>query len=305
MESKKNLAYKASIIAVAGNALLAIIKISGGLLSGSMAVIGDGLDTTADIFSSIITLIASVIIMQPPNKKRPYGYAKADAVASSILSFVVIFAGLQLCITTLTKFFSTQTPELPSKLALYITISSIIGKIALTLILFSMGKRSRSSMLIANAKNMRGDIIISASILVGLLFTLGLELPIIDLLLAFVVGLWIVWVGVGIFKENNSELLDGIDDSAVYDKIFAAVAKVEGAYSPHRTRVRKNGPHYTIVLDIEVDGNTSVNHAHFISQCVENKIKEHIDNVYDIIVHIEPLGNNEDEKFGVAENNQH
>jgi len=66
--------------------------------------------------------------------------------------------------------------------------------------------------------------------------------------------------------------------------------------------VRKHGPLYSIDLDIEVHGDTTVTHAHYISQCVENTIKSRIENVYDIIVHIEPIGNDEDEKFGVSEN---
>lgn len=302
--SKKSILFKASLIAVIGNTILAAVKIGGGIIAGSLAVVGDGLDTSADIFSSIVTLVASTIIMQPPTRLRPYGYVKADAMASNILSFAVIFAGLQLGISSISKLASGQITELPSMLAIYVTVFSISGKLVLTLVLYSMGRKAKSSMLIANAKNMRGDVIISLAVLVGLFFTTYLKMPILDTLLALVVSIWIVWVGVGIFKENNSELLDGVDDCGIYDRIFDAVKKVPGAYSPHRTRVRKIGSFYTIVLDIEVDGDTTVLQAHYISQCVENMICEKIENVYDIFVHVEPIGNSEIEKFGVADNSE-
>jgi len=294
--------YKASIIAIGGNAALAIVKVVIGFISDSLAVVGDGLDTTGDILSSIITLYAARIILTPPNKKHPFGYHKADAIASKVLSFIVMFAGLQLLITT-SKDLLFQTEKLmPSMLAVYVTVASIIGKLALTVLLFRMGKKANSSMIVANAKNMQGDIVISASVLIGLIFSFVLNLPILDTIVAFLVSLWIIWVGIGIFKETTPELMDGVTDTGVYEKVFEAVKLVEGAYRPHRTRIRKLGNMYIIGLDIEVDASLTVLEAHNIAMAVEKNIKNNIENIYDIVVHIEPLGSHhEDESFGVSE----
>ena len=88
----------------------------------------------------------------------------------------------------------------------------------------------------------------------------------------------------------------------LYNKLFDAVKKVEGAHNPHRTRARKIGSRYMINLDIEVDPEISVLEGHGIAKKVENIIKEDIKNVYDVMVHVEPTGNLEsDEKFGVTE----
>ena len=95
--------------------------------------------------------------------------------------------------------------------------------------------------------------------------------------------------------------MDGVDDKSVYEQIFAAVDKTEGAINPHRTRVRKIASLYVIDLDVEVDGSITVTAAHEIAMSLETEIRTSVENVYDIMVHVEPKGNIEHtEKFGVS-----
>ena len=96
--------------------------------------------------------------------------------------------------------------------------------------------------------------------------------------------------------------MDGIDAPALYKELFEAVRQVRGAHNPHRVRARKIGYHYMINLDIEVNGFLSIKEAHDIARKVEESIKLNLRNVYDVMVHVEPLGNKEeDEKFGLTE----
>ena len=107
---------------------------------------------------------------------------------------------------------------------------------------------------------------------------------------------------VRIFMKSNVELMDGIDDPKLYEKLFECIRNVEGAHHPHRTRARKIGSHYMINLDIEVDPALTVLEAHEIAKNVEDSIKQNIENVYDVMIHVEPKGNLEqDEKFGISE----
>ena len=82
---------KASNISLLGNASLAVIKIIAGYLSGSLAVVADGIDSLSDVFTSFITLFTAKIITRPPNRRHPYGYDKADTVASKLVAFVIFF----------------------------------------------------------------------------------------------------------------------------------------------------------------------------------------------------------------------
>ena len=293
---------RTSWVAIAVNALLAFLKLLAGFLSGSYAVIADGIDSVSDIVSSVVVLIAARIIARPPNIKFPYGYKKADTIATKVLSFIIFFAGAQLAYSTVRMLVTGEVLEAPGLLAIWVTLISIAGKLFLALMLFRTGKKVESTMLIANARNMRNDILLSISVLAGLLFIYILDKPLIDRIVAFLISLFIMYEGFRIFMKSNIDLMDGIDNTDVYNRLFDSVHSVRGAHNPHRVRARKIGHYYMINLDIEVDPDLSVKDAHDIAKHVENSIKSNLRNIYDVMVHVEPLGNlEEDEKYGITE----
>lgn len=301
IDKRGKVILKASWIAIIGNAILSVLKIVVGLFSGSIAVVADGIDSASDIVTSLITLITAHIISRPPDPKYAYGYGKADTVATKALAFIIFFAGAQLALSTIDKLIHPIERALPNPIAVYIIIISIIGKYALAWYLQKTGKKIDSSMIIANARNMQNDVVISISVLIGLLFTFWFKLPIIDVVTALLVSFYIMFIAFKIFMESNRDLMDGINDTGIYKKIIAIVRSVEGASNPHRIRVRKMANLYIVALDMEVDGNQSLTVAHEISKKVDLKIKEEIPNVYDVLIHVDPKGIKEDEVYGVSE----
>ncbi len=301
-KTRKKEIDKASWAGIIGNGILGILKIGIGIISGSLAVIGDGIDSSTDILTSVITLFAARIISKPPDRQHPYGHSRAETIATKILSFVIFFAGAQLAVSTIKTLIEGQIREQPSAAAIYVTIISIAGKIFLSYYKFKKGKLVESPMLIADARNMRNDILISATVLAGLLFTNILNLPILDSITAFIVSIWIMKTAFDIFIKTQIELMDGIEDSNIYKIVFDSVNSVAGASNPHRTRIRQLGNMIIVDLDIEVDGKLSVTEGHSIGEAVEKEIKANIKNVYDVIVHIEPEGNIEKlERYGLSQ----
>ncbi len=299
--SRESEIKKASWIGMTGNALLAVVKVVAGIISGSLAVVADGIDSMSDIITSLITLIAARILTKPPDVRFPYGYGKADTIATKGLSFIILFAGIQLAITTTRKLIQGTATELPTKLAIIVTVISIFGKLLLAWHQKMVGKKTSSSMLIANGRNMQNDILISLSVLVGLFFTFILEMPVIDPIAGLLVSVWIIIVGIQIFMQSNVELMDGTDDCNIYNEIFSAIEHVEGAHNPHRVRARKIGDKIMVAVDLEVDGDISLQQAHNIAHRVEASIKSRIDNIFDVAIHVEPLGDKTAErKFGVS-----
>jgi cation diffusion facilitator family transporter len=280
---------------------LALLKILGGVFSGSLAVLSDGIDSTTDVVASIITLFTARIISKPADKKHPYGHSRAETIATKVLAFIIFFVGAQLAYSTVMRIIAGTRTDIPSALAFYVSIISILGKIVLTVFHFRSGKKTQSSMLIANGKNMQSDVLISISVLIGLAFTYLLHIPILDSIAAVMVSLWIMKTAFQIFMESNTELMDGMEEPAIYTTIFQAVESIDGVSNPHRTRVRRLAHLYIIDIDVEVDGKLSVAAAHQLAVQVEETIKQNLDNVYDIMVHVEPLGNVEqEEKYGIS-----
>ena len=304
LPTRERTIIKASRIAIWGNGVLAVAKITVGLLAGSMAVIADGIDSVSDILTSIITLITAHIVANPPDPKYPYGYKKADTVATKLLAFIIFFAGAQLAISAAGSLIHPTEREIPGMISIYVIIISIIGKQLLATYLKKVGKSVESSMLVANSKNMQSDVVISFSVLVGLAATFILKMPILDTITAFAVSIWIMFVAFKIFMETNRELMDGIEDTEIYRTIIDTVKQVKGAKNPHRIRVRKIANLCEVTLDVEVDGKLTLKEAHDISSCIESELKRKIPRIYDVMIHTEPIGNIEpDEVYGVSEDN--
>ncbi len=300
--SREGKIRKASWISVVGNSILSVLKIVVGIVSGSLAVLADGIDSATDVVASVVTLVAAKIMSKPPDLRYSYGYIRADTIATKLLSFIIFFAGAQLAIYTASDLIEGNVREIPSMIAIYVTVFSIAGKLLLAFHQRVKGKELESFMLRANGTNMQNDVLISLSVLIGLIFTHVFDLPIIDPVIALAVSCWIMYSAFRIFMRTSTELMDGVDDPEMYTKIFDAVNQVEGAINPHRARIRKMGNSYVVGIDIEVDGSISVDESHKIAQQVEDNIKRSLPNVYDILVHVEPIGEDRDnEKFGVSE----
>ena len=298
--SREKILIRTSWISTIGNSVLSVSKIIVGLLAGCLAVLGDGIDSATDVIISVVMIFTARIMSRPPSKKYVFGYEKAESIATKILSLVIFYAGMQMLLSSVESIFSDEVKDIPSAIAIYVTVFSIAGKLLLALYQYKQGKKINSSMLTANAINMRNDVIISSGVLLGLIFTFIFKLPILDSITGLIISLFIIKSSVGIFMDSNVELMDGVKDVNIYNKIFEAVEKVPGAGNPHRVRSRMIGNLYNITLDIEVDPQMTLMQAHEIADAVEKSIENSIDNVYDILVHVEPAGKCQtDEKFGI------
>ena len=286
----------ASWVGIIGNTFLAILKIATGIWADSMSVVADGIDSTGDVVSATIILYIATLIAKPPNLKFPYGYAKAETNATNLLAFIIFLAGMQLAIASIRKISSGEISELPNIMAIYILIISIIGKYALAWYQKLMGNRTKSSMLLATSKNMQSDVLISLSVLIGLICTHVFKLSILDPIAALLVSLWIIWVAIRIFIQTNMELMDGNVDKESYEEVFQLLESMDGIKNPHRLRIRKIGPKKNINVDIELEGDMTLAEAHRMSHCVEDLIKLKIPDVFDVAIHIEPVGEHIEEK---------
>ena len=291
----------ASITALIGNFILALLKILVGLQANSLAVLGDGIDSSMDVLISVMTLFVSAVIAKPADKDHPWGHGRAETVATALLSMILFFAGGQLILNAVQRLIAGETNEVPGGLALIATIISIIGKIILAWSQYLFGKKSGSAMLKANSKNMVGDVLTSVGVLIGLGFSMFFNSAAIEIVTAALVGLWVIKNAVSIFLEVNKELMDGASGDESYRQLFEAVRSVPEAGHPHRTRMRRIAGFWDIDLDIEVDPSLTIKEAHDIACKVENAVKSRIDGIFDIMVHVEPAGDNQAEGYGLAE----
>jgi cation diffusion facilitator family transporter len=248
-----------------------------------------------------MTLFVSSVIAKPADKGHPWGHGRAETVATAILSMILFFAGGQLILSSLERLIAGVKTPVPGGIALAATVVSIIGKILLSWSQYLFGKKADSAMLKANAKNMAGDVLTSAGVLIGLGCSILFNIGSIDLFTAALVGIWVIKNAVTIFMEANKELMDGVSGDESYRLLFEAVRSVPEAGNPHRTRMRRIAGFWDIDLDIEVDAKLTIGEAHEIASRVEKAVKERIEGIFDIMVHIEPAGNKQVEGYGLTE----
>ena len=291
----------ASLTALFGNIILAVLKIGAGIFSGSLAVLGDGIDSSVDVAIAGMSLFVARIISRPADENHPWGHGRAETVATYLLSCMLFFAGAQLILSSGRDILFGAEKEVPSLSALIVTIISIAGKLLLAWSQFMFGKKADSPMLKANAKNMSADVLLSAGVLAGLGFSMIFSYGLIDSWAALLVGFWVIKSALGIFMEANTELMDGGSHKVYYRIVFDAVNSVEEAGHPHRVRMRRVAGLWDIDIDIEVPPHKTITEAHTIAKKVECAIKERVENIYDIMVHVEPAGNLEDEGYGLCE----
>ena len=300
MENRIKIIRFASIVGITGNMILAILKITGGLAGNSMAVIGDGLDSSSDVLISCITLVTAIIIAIPPDREHPYGHHRAETVATSLLAFIIFFMGGQLFLSSGRMILSGVDYYMPETITVVVTVISIAGKLLLAWSQYFMSIKSGSDLLKANAVNMRNDILMSLGVLGGLGLVYLFKMPFLDRLLAMTIGIFIMISAVRIYTGVVTELMEGVEDNTLYSRIFDILRSVQGAGNPHRVRARRLGAMYVIDLDIEVEGNLTVYRAHRVAENVEKALRLGIDNLYDVVVHVEPRGIvDKDECYGI------
>jgi len=298
---KARIIKTASLTALFGNLALAVLKVLTGIYAGSLALIGAGIDSFVDVIIAIMTLFVARIISRPADEDHPWGHGRAETVATALLSFMLFFAGAQLILSSGRDIIFGAERDVPAMPALIVTTISIVAKLLLAWSQYLFGKKADSPMLKANAKNMSADVLLSAGVLIGIALSIFFNIGVIDSWVAVLVGLWIIKSAFGIFLEANTELMDGGSNRTFYKLVFDAVNSIEEAGKPHRVRMRRIAGMWDIDIDIEVPPGKTVTEAHWIAHKVEKAIKAKIENVYDIVVHVEPAGNVEIEGYGLCE----
>ncbi|WP_245612755.1 cation diffusion facilitator family transporter [Kosmotoga pacifica] len=300
MENRDKYAKKGAVIGIIGNAFLSVLKIFTGLFTGSMAITADGLDSATDIVTSVITLISTNLSQKPPDTEHPYGHERAETIASKIISIVIFFAGAQLAIFSVQKLISGNLHIEHLPVVLYVAFLSSAGKYTLYRYKLYIGRKIDSSVFLADAINMRSDIYISLSVVVGMVIVKLTDLFVFDTILGLLVSAFVIKTAIELFMTSSYELMDGIPaKNNIYRRVLEEATRIDGVSNPHRIRIRKFGHKYFVELDMEVEGNLTVSKAHELSKAVEKNIKSSVPEVYDVHVHIEPFGNIERETFGL------
>ncbi|WIV13750.1 cation diffusion facilitator family transporter [Proteiniborus sp. MB09-C3] len=276
----------ASIMGIASNLLLFIIKIIAGILFNSISIIADAINNLSDSGSSLITLIGFKISGKPADANHPYGHERMEYISGLIVSFIILILGLQLVRSSISKIINPQATKF-SMISVFILIISIIIKLWQSMFYRKIGKAINSTTLIATSIDSRNDILSTSAVLIATVITYLTRFNL-DGYMGAVVALFIIVSGTSLVKETISPLLGTAPTKELVDSIYEKILSYEGIIGLHDLTVHSYGAGQcfaTVHCEVSAENDIMVSHD-IIDNIERDFLKEKGIN---LVIHLDPV----------------
>ncbi len=286
---RENYGKFASIVGIATNLLLFIIKIIAGLLFNSISIVADAVNNLSDSASSVVTLVGFKISGKPADEKHPYGHARMEYISGLIVSFIIIFLGLQLIISSVDKIKDPLTAEF-SLLSVAILIIAILIKLWQCVFYRNMGKKINSMTLLATSVDSRNDILSTSAVLTAAIITrlTGFNL---DGYMGAIVAILIIISGIKLVSDTISPLLGMAPKKELVDKIYKKVLSYDNIIGLHDLTVHSYGEYKCFAsVHCEVSAEQDIMVSHDIIDNIERDFLE--DEGIHMVIHLDPIVTN-------------
>ncbi len=273
------------------NAALAAIKLLAGVLGSSYALIADGVESTADIFSSLIVWGGLRIASRSADDDYPFGYGKAEPIAAAVVGLMLIAAAIGIAIESVREI---RVPHhAPAPFTLAVLVGVVLVKEVLYRRVFRVGADVGSTAVKADAWHHRSDAITSAAAFVGISIALiggpGWEPA--DDWAALLASTIIAYNGIAALRPAVADLMDRAPGEAMLARVSAAAMGVRGVCAIEKLKVRKAGLGYWVDLHVQADPRLPLEEAHVLSGMVKSAIRQAVPEVAGALIHMEPYDN--------------
>lgn len=279
-------AKKVTLIGAVSNALLGFIKLIGGFLFHSHALVADGVHSFSDLITDVMVLFASKYGSLDADDTHPYGHQRIETAATLLLSLLLVLAGGGIAWDALNELMK-GTHTIPNWVSIPVICISIIANESLFHYTRHVGKHIKSQLIITNAWHHRSDAASSVVVLIGLIGSM-IGFIYLDAIAAVIVGMMIVKMGWDYGWNSIQELVDTAVNPELLTEIEQVIQSVSGVERIHQLRSRFMGGDVLIDVHILVEPKISVSEGHYIAQHVHNLLVEKIESVKDVIVHVDP-----------------
>ena len=286
--TKHDQASKTAWLSLIGNLGMAIVKFLVGYFGNAYALIADAIESTGDVFASMLVLIGIKYAQKPPDENHPYGHGKVEPLITfAVVGFLVVSGTLIID----ESIHNILTPhKAPHSFTLYFLGAIILIKEGFFRYVDKTSKETGSTSLKADAWHHRSDAITSAFAFVGILIAviLGDEYAAADDWAALCASGVIFFNAYLIFRPALGEIMD----EHRYDDFIAVIRElshdVPGVVKTEKCWVRKSGMRYWVDIHVHVDGGMSVHEGHTIAHALKERLMNELPEIEDVLVHIEP-----------------
>ena len=281
-------AIKASYYSIAGNAALALIKGVTGVFGNSYALIADAIESTTDVFSSLLVLFGLKYSARPADDNHPYGHGRVEPLITfAVVGFLVVSA----TIIVMESIENIQTPhKIPKPYTLVVLMAIILTKEIFYRFINKKGEETNSSSLKADAWHHRSDAITSLMAFIGISIALfmGKGYETADDWAALFASGFILYNAYLILRPALGEIMDEHLYDDLVEEIRVISMKEKGVLNTEKCFIRKTGMTYLVDLHVIVNGELSVNEGHEIAHNLKDRLIKEKPELADILIHIEP-----------------
>ena len=279
---------RAALVGLAVTLTLGLAKLAGGLFGHSLALVSDAVHSLGDALAAAAVWGALLWAQHPADSEHPYGHARAEAVAGSNVSLLLILSALAVGWESLRRLGEPTPP--PEAYTLIIAACSAVVNELLFRYQARVARRTGSRAVLATAWDQRMDALGSVGVLVGLALARwgGPGCHAADHLAALGVAGLILWAACGLLWGSLQELMDRQAEPEVLEAVRREALAVPGVRGVEKLLVRKAGLEHLVDIHVEVDPAMSVREGHALGHAVKDRVLKQIVTVKDVLVHIEP-----------------
>jgi cation diffusion facilitator family transporter len=287
-KTNRQKALGATRFSLIANLFLALTKGLVGFFGNSFALIADAIESTTDVFASILVLFGLRYATKPADENHPYGHGKIEP----LITFMVVgFLLISATIIVVQSIHNIQTPhQIPENYTLIVLGVIIVLKEIFYRFVNKIGKETKSTSLQADAWHHRSDAITSlaAFVGIGLALILGDGYESADDWAALFAAGFIAYNAYLIFRPALGEIMDEHLYDDLIEEIRRIAAQTPGIKDTEKCYARKSGMFFHVDLHIIVDGDLSVRDGHTLAHRLKDNIQQKIPEIADVLVHVEP-----------------
>ena len=256
-DSREDIITVTSGLGIIANLLIATTRVLIGVISSSIAIVSEGVNNFADVFTSILALLGTKLAKKHPDEKHPFGYGRIEYLASLIISTLILVTGTETLISSVKLVFNPEEMSL-SYLAIAIIAVTAVIKFCLGIYTIKMGEKASSVSLVGVGTESRNDsfasIITIVTALIYLLFHVSL-----DAYAGIIISLLILKAGIDVLKETLSDLLGRPGEKELAAELYRRIRRTDGIIAAADMMLHNYGPDsWSGSVNVEIDHNKTV-----------------------------------------------
>lgn len=289
MTDNNKIITRVSLVTIAGNILLTVLKFFAGFAGSSGAMVSDAIHTLSDVLTTVIAWLGTRFSNRKADRAHPYGHERVECAATLILGFILLITALSVGAAGIKTIITAQYHTLPTPepVALIAAMVSILSKEGMYWYTRHYARQIHSTAFMADAWHHRSDALSSVGSLIGVGGAM-LGVPVMDPIAAVVIGLCVLKVAFDVLRDAFMKLLDTACPEQDEAQIRALICANPGVVKLDMLRTRLFGSKVYVDAEISVDGTLSLEQAHDIARQVHDAVEQNFDNIKHIMIHVNP-----------------